>query len=30
MMEKNSEKEFEFMGTKLLVEQMKKDRARRN
>ncbi|KAK7279160.1 hypothetical protein RJT34_24206 [Clitoria ternatea] len=30
MMEKNSEKEWELMGTKLLVEQMKEERARRD
>ncbi|KAK7285519.1 hypothetical protein RJT34_20293 [Clitoria ternatea] len=28
MMEKNSEKEWELMGTKLLLQQMKKERAR--
>ncbi|KAJ1401696.1 hypothetical protein SESBI_28590 [Sesbania bispinosa] len=30
MVEKNSEKEWELMGTKLLVEQMKEERARRD
>ncbi|TKY53649.1 trichohyalin protein [Spatholobus suberectus] len=30
LMEKNSEKEWELMGTKLLVEQMKEERARRD
>ncbi|CAL0333540.1 unnamed protein product [Lupinus luteus] len=30
MVEKNSEKEWEMMGTKLLVEQMKEERARRD
>ena len=30
MMEKSSEKEWELMGTKLLVEQMKEERARRD
>ncbi|XP_027366883.1 uncharacterized protein LOC113873103 [Abrus precatorius] len=30
MMEKNCEKEWELMGTKLLVEQMKEERARRD
>ncbi|XP_061358921.1 uncharacterized protein LOC133303079 [Gastrolobium bilobum] len=30
MVEKNSEKEWELMGTKLLVEQMKEEKARRD
>lgn len=30
MMEKNSEKECELMGTKLQVQQMKEERARRD
>ncbi|KAK7309773.1 hypothetical protein RJT34_06767 [Clitoria ternatea] len=30
MMEKNSEKEWELMDTKFLVEQMKEERARRD
>ncbi|OIW21236.1 hypothetical protein TanjilG_31104 [Lupinus angustifolius] len=30
MVQKNSEKEWEMMGTKLLVEQMKEERARRD
>ncbi|BAT96130.1 uncharacterized protein PF3D7_1120000-like [Vigna umbellata] len=30
LMEKNSQKEWELMGTKLLVEQMKEERARRD